>query len=41
MLRNSELLAVVALFYKIVRFVQGARGFRHVQLMNDTLLEML
>ena len=30
-----------ALFYKILRFVQGTRGFGHVQLMNNTLLEML
>ena len=30
-----------ALFYKILRFVQGTRGFGHVQLMNNTLLEVL
>ena len=30
-----------ALFYTILRFVQGTRGFGHVQLMNNTLLEML
>ena len=30
-----------ALVYKILRFVQGTRGFGHVQLMNNTLLEML
>ena len=30
-----------ALFYIILRFVQGTRGFGHVQLMNNTLFEML
>ena len=29
-----------ALFFKILRFVQGTRGFGLVQLMNNTLLEM-
>ena len=29
------------LFYKSLCFVQGTRGFGHVQLMNNTLLEML
>ena len=30
-----------ALFYKFLCFVQGTRGFGHVQLMNKTYLEII
>ena len=29
------------LFYKILHFVQGTKDFGHIQLMNNTILELL